>query len=484
MSFYRKSKRSEYREEYQLKKDVLNEKRRELYSKNHKGVRDKTLVRGREWKQENPEYRSTYYALNRAIEREFNRKYLTKNPEVSKIKAIRFRQRNPFYFKNYRIKNKAHAAHLRQTRRLRQDSTRLTPEQAQAIEDFYDACSPGFQVDHIVPINHPDVCGLHMPWNLQYLPSVLNSQKGNSFDGTYENESWKKKSRYCHQYIIKMTKEQSDITFLREQNIDPSSLKVQDFEVRMVNPSDQPMLRLCRQFILDYEYLGTIPQMVTNTFALTLGSVLGSVLAGVIMLTIPNAYGDYLIDQGDDKDLERLIARGACASYVPKNMPSAFVSRVINLMVANTNTRIFSGYADPLALELGTIYQACNFLYLGQHFGSPTHFRSPKTGNRWRNARWFRKLGQLKKWSHELGYTWNEHWNNKTTIIWSNMPAELPDIIKKHARKVREECETRDLAPKHKYIKIKGINRRETKSLLQRMKVPILPYPKNRGEFP
>ncbi len=59
-----------------------------------------------------------------------------------------------------------------------------------AIEDFYRQ-RENSEVDHIIPITHPDVCGLHVPWNLQYLAPVDNNMKNNRFDWTYENESWK-----------------------------------------------------------------------------------------------------------------------------------------------------------------------------------------------------------------------------------------------------------------------------------------------------
>ncbi len=51
------------------------------------------------------------------------------------------------------------------------------------------------EVDHIIPILHPGICGLHVPWNLQYLAPLDNNMKNNRFDGTYENDSWK-------QYLI------------------------------------------------------------------------------------------------------------------------------------------------------------------------------------------------------------------------------------------------------------------------------------------
>lgn len=39
-----------------------------------------------------------------------------------------------------------------------------------------------FVLDHIVPLDHPMVCGLNVPWNITAMPHDLNRRKSNNWN--------------------------------------------------------------------------------------------------------------------------------------------------------------------------------------------------------------------------------------------------------------------------------------------------------------
>lgn len=52
------------------------------------------------------------------------------------------------------------------------------------IRMWYFNCPVGHEVDHIIPIKNDLVCGLHVPWNFQYLTKSENCSKNNIFKDT------------------------------------------------------------------------------------------------------------------------------------------------------------------------------------------------------------------------------------------------------------------------------------------------------------
>lgn len=99
----------------------------------------------------------------------------------AKQNALFYKENKDTYHKEYVDKNRrAYVARnaLRRSRKLK-----ATPNWANLdiIKSIYEYCEPGDHVDHIVPLVHPLVCGLHVEHNLQYLSAEENLQKNNSF---------------------------------------------------------------------------------------------------------------------------------------------------------------------------------------------------------------------------------------------------------------------------------------------------------------
>ncbi len=88
------------------------------------------------------------------------------------------------YSKTYIANNRA--AINAAAAKKRADKVLATPKWADllAIKEIYKTCPEGYHVDHIVPLNGANVCGLHVEYNLQHLPARDNIRKGNSFNTT------------------------------------------------------------------------------------------------------------------------------------------------------------------------------------------------------------------------------------------------------------------------------------------------------------
>lgn len=121
------------------------------------------------------------------------RRYYEKNREVVKAKAA---MQPPEKRREYRRKWKQQnpdvvRAHIAQKKsRLRIATPKaLSKEHRRQNREFYVAAaalsrSTGvtYSVDHAVPLAGKNICGLHVPWNLQIIPLEDNCKKGISWD--------------------------------------------------------------------------------------------------------------------------------------------------------------------------------------------------------------------------------------------------------------------------------------------------------------
>ena len=87
------------------------------------------------------------------------------------------------YNKAYYAANPALYAEHRNKRRTREYDATAVWADLEEINEIYLNCPQGYHVDHTIPLQGSNVCGLHVEHNLQYLTASENLSKSNFFDG-------------------------------------------------------------------------------------------------------------------------------------------------------------------------------------------------------------------------------------------------------------------------------------------------------------
>jgi hypothetical protein len=198
--------------------------------------------------------------------------------------------------------------------------------------------------------------------------------------------------------------------------------------------------------------LGTTGRNSTATYGLRApdGELIGAAVFGW-----PGAIQSRDICGQQHRSLAVCLERGACNHPAPPNAASFLISRAVRLAARDYGWRIFYAYADPEAGEIGTVYQACNWLYLGQGVGRGKNrgeksslrqdWMIPEEGNRVISSRTLCHRGVLIREARERGW--------------------IP--VYKH--------------PKHKYVHFEG-SHAERRRLLEQLRYPPQPYPKRQEE--
>jgi hypothetical protein len=289
-----------------------------------------------------------------------------------------------------------------------------------------------WDIDHVIPLSkvrtEQQMYELCHYTNLK--PEFSDYNRNIKKDSLPKNVCWQKLKR---DQLLK-----EDI-----KNGMPLNVKASEFVLAQEKITDEH-----RKFIERYEWLGTCGFGVRYVFTARYNGLLG----GVVMIAEPNSYQF-------DKKLEALIQRGACASWTPKNLGSRLVMFSCRWMVNNTEKRIFTAYSDPDAGEIGTIYQACNFDYLGKNYGSTQVY--VKDGKEV-TERHFTRTSSMKKYAKDLGIEWLPEWNTEGGFQNRKaMPLEVKQLLDEYARLQYKDLPIKKKPKKGKYVLLLKKNKYE-----------------------
>ena len=198
-------------------KECIKDKRKERYSKNktkelkkikeyYHNNKDNILSYNKNYREFNSskikEQRHSYYKNNKEIIKNKVKDYRNINLNKVKVRESQWRFNNKIYKKKkdaeYRLKNKNNPVYKaknnarlakRRFYQLRATLIFLDYNFQNEIKQFYikakeleKSTKVKYHVDHIVPLLGKNVCGLHVPWNLQILEAKENLSKGNKYE--------------------------------------------------------------------------------------------------------------------------------------------------------------------------------------------------------------------------------------------------------------------------------------------------------------
>lgn len=197
--------------------------------------------------------------------------------------------------------------------------------------------------------------------------------------------------------------------------------------------------------IEEYEWLGTM-----GTTKYHYGIYFEGVLAGVVCFghfQAPVGYSNYVGEKYANQGIQ--LSRGACVHWSHPHSASKLIGYGLRKM-SEEGYKYVIAFSDEDAGEIGTVYQATNWFYLGKRANSSADYKIV-----------FKKTGKVfcdtRDLVRKLGFRGLE---------------KARKYVDSH-----KHLEIVMIKPKARYIRLIG-NRRENKQMMEHLKDKILPYPK------
>jgi group I intron endonuclease len=169
----------------------------------------------------------------------------------------------------------------------------------------------------------------------------------------------------AHQYQIRQEAAQTEASTIP---FDVNQVSLSKARISQILPAQ------AKEVILKYEWLRSMPMAPRFYWGVWFEVDGVEHLGGVLIYCEEYAANtDAWTKYGFTRENMLLLARGACAWWTPKNTASWFISRVNHWLNKNTTFRVITATVDPEAGEVGTVYQASNWDYIGLMPGNIGH---------------------------------------------------------------------------------------------------------------
>jgi hypothetical protein len=169
------------------------------------------------------------------------------------------------------------------------------------------------------------------------------------------------------------------------------------------------------------------------------------------MFQSPVGYGNYVGEKFADAGKQ--LSRGACVHWAHEHSGSKLIAESLRAL-SKEGYKYVIAFSDDEAGEIGTLYQATNWVYLGKRTDTVTDFSILYVGTD-------RVFCDCRDLTRKLGF--------RTIKKAESFILDRPHLYLK------------PIKPKARYIRLLG-SKKENREMLETLKSKILPYPKRAVE--